>query len=665
MTRREFEQALSDLPFGKRLPTAVYILREFVDLIGCELRAIIDNASIVHSIGPEYNVLKFNGAAFSVSFLSYPEFWQSPHPALVSALVVNLASGRLTRQEFQERSNPPILHRKEAFLPDAHPLRGLFTSLTCQEEDAGLYANTSTIGFRQNWELLLSAAGLSYEGHSLVKAGKGHLASANSKTHAAVISRHRTAIVRTDLSRPVKTGIETGLITPNQSFFDYGCGLGLDVDSLASMGYSSNGWDPVHRPDQIKTRSDVVNLGYVLNVIEDPAERVETLASAWDLCKSALVVTALTKGVLFSNQSTEYGDGVLTRRNTFQKLFDHLELQVLIEEALGSAAIPLGLGMFVVFREVSVREDFLELKTRRLIDWEKVARRLTSSPKRITKRDIYADHQELLDHLWAQTIELGRQPRKEEYERSHEVKIACGSLRAAQRIVSQHYGDDALNHARTRRHEDLTVYLALACFGGRRLRFNELSPRLRRSIEAFFGTYTAAIRQSTELLYSAGQTSLVEDAARGLKFGWFDSSECQFTCHRSLLESLPPLLRVYVGCGAQLYGDVREADLIKIHVRSQKLTCMFYEQFDRRRFPAQLLRVKIDFGRLIVREYDSSGEGNRNVLLFKERFLAKDHVGYDRMLAVSRRLRAMGLDEHNCPYGIERQRLDALLANGQ
>jgi len=52
----------------------------------------------------------------------------------------------------------------------------------------------------------------------------------------------------------------------------YGCGLGADIRGLRELGFDAYGWDPVHAPDGPQADADVVNLGYVLNVIEDPAE---------------------------------------------------------------------------------------------------------------------------------------------------------------------------------------------------------------------------------------------------------------------------------------------------------------------------------------------------------------------------------------------------------
>ena len=79
----------------------------------------------------------------------------------------------------------------------------------------------------------------------------------------------------------------------SNTFFDYGCGQGSDVRGLKGLGHDAHGWDPVHRPDGQKREADVVNLGYVLNVIEDPAERLEALVHAFRHTKRLLVVAGL------------------------------------------------------------------------------------------------------------------------------------------------------------------------------------------------------------------------------------------------------------------------------------------------------------------------------------------------------------------------------------
>ena len=68
-------------------------------------------------------------------------------------------------------------------------------------------------------------------------------------------------MTRYDLSKPVKTLLEYGVLRSGMTFFDYGCGQGSDVKGLQGLGYQAEGWDPVFRPETPKREADVVNLG--------------------------------------------------------------------------------------------------------------------------------------------------------------------------------------------------------------------------------------------------------------------------------------------------------------------------------------------------------------------------------------------------------------------
>ena len=93
---------------------------------------------------------------------------------------------------------------------------------------------------------------------------------------------------------------------------------------MSAHGVEAHGWDPVHLPDGPLLECDVVNLGYVVNVIEDPGERVDVVRAAWALCRDLLVVSA--RGLEDQKRSdlTQYGDGFISSRKTFQKFFSHL-----------------------------------------------------------------------------------------------------------------------------------------------------------------------------------------------------------------------------------------------------------------------------------------------------------------------------------------------------
>ncbi len=55
---------------------------------------------------------------------------------------------------------------------------------------------------------------------------------------ALEIERHRAAIARIDISRPVRLAIEGSILNPDTTFFDYGCGYGGDVQRVKNLGYT-------------------------------------------------------------------------------------------------------------------------------------------------------------------------------------------------------------------------------------------------------------------------------------------------------------------------------------------------------------------------------------------------------------------------------------------
>ncbi|MEV6547695.1 DNA phosphorothioation-associated putative methyltransferase [Streptomyces sp. NPDC051597] len=124
--------------------------------------------------------------------------------------------------------------------------------------------------------------------------------------------RHHTAIGRVGLSLPARRAVGDLQLEPATGVLDYRCGRGGDVRAFRHLGRDATGWDPVHFPDGLREVAEVVLLTYVLDVIEDPAERRDTLLSAWELTKSVLVVSARLRWERNQIKGTEYGDGILT-----------------------------------------------------------------------------------------------------------------------------------------------------------------------------------------------------------------------------------------------------------------------------------------------------------------------------------------------------------------
>jgi DNA phosphorothioation-associated putative methyltransferase len=178
------------------------------------------------------------------------------------------------------------------------------------------------------------------------------------KTEAPFVNRHKAAIVRKGLSRPVRLVLEAGILSQETTFFDYGCGHGLDVQILSAKGHISSGWDPYYYPDSLPKPADVVNIGYVINVIENEQERRMALANAWGITNKVLVVAAQVMVGEPARGYVAYNDGLITSRNTFQKYYEQHELKAYIDSVLGTDAVPVGLGVYFIFRDESQAQAF-------------------------------------------------------------------------------------------------------------------------------------------------------------------------------------------------------------------------------------------------------------------------------------------------------------------
>jgi DNA phosphorothioation-associated putative methyltransferase len=133
------------------------------------LRIFVGCANVLAGELPEANIVKINRKEKKVSFLVYPNFDDSAHPALAQSIKVNLQNRFVDIYDYFDSNNPPILHRKELFVDREYPNREKFAKLTIAEEDAGLFQNNISIGNRLQWEENLSKMGYQIKGHTLRK----------------------------------------------------------------------------------------------------------------------------------------------------------------------------------------------------------------------------------------------------------------------------------------------------------------------------------------------------------------------------------------------------------------------------------------------------------------------------------------------------------------
>lgn len=438
------------------------------------------------------------------------------------------------------------------------------------------------------------------------------------------ISRHKTAIVRSGLSKPIQVALADGVIGESTTVFDYGCGKGKDLELLRGAEIDCEGWDPVHRPDVAPRNSDVVNLGYVINVIEDPRERIDVLKRAWDLAQRCLVVSARLQNESKDLKGHGYRDGFITGAGTFQRFYDQGELRDWVDEVLGERSVPAAPGVFFVFRDPTQREEFVSRRFRR-----------RASVPRLRKSDVlFEQHADLLNPLMEFFTERGRLPRDGELPQKSQIEeSALGSVRRAWRVVLTVTGEDEWAAITESKKEDLLIYLALARFGGRP-KFSALDLGLQNDVKEFFSAYKRACVSADMLLFSAGDMEVIDRAMYASPVGKRTGNALYI--HESALSALPAVLRVYEGCARSYLGIVDGANVIKLGRWKPRVSYLSYPGFDATGHPTLAEALVLKLGGLHTYYKDYSHDENPPVLHRKEQIVARDYRYFQRFCSLTK-----------------------------
>ncbi|RZM79135.1 DNA phosphorothioation-associated putative methyltransferase [Leptolyngbya iicbica] len=621
---------------GKCLPNAFYIHHSALPYLDECLFHQEQAARRLIDAELSFTLIKFHFDQPKLSYLYYPDFDQEPHPLLHTSNVVDWQAGTVETRDYSDTPNPPLLHRKETFLAPDHPSYSRFAHLTQQQVAMGLLDNSREIGTLLNWEKRLTQQGLEIHNHALACPLKA------AQKAKPKIQRHRAAIARASASKPVRLAVEAGLFPPDTTYFDYGCGHGADIEYIKRLGLTSAGWDPYYRPDEAHISADVVNLGYVINVIEDTAERREALINAWSLAQKVLIVAAQ---VLISDRTRgviAYSDGIITSRNTFQKYYEQEELKAYIDQVLGVDAIPVALGIYFVFRDEAQAEVFRASRFRSR----------ATAPRIRLKVNKFEEYRELLQPLMDFYTDRGRLPAVEELDQGAlgPLQSEFGSIKRAFKIILQATDAGEWDAISDKRRNDLLVYLALSHFG-KRPKFKDLSPTICTDIKALFGSYQQACTAADLMLMSLGRTELIEERCRqsalvgdrsGRTIG--QQRPNSLWVHVTVLDQLDPLLRLYEGCASRTIGRPEEATVVKFHVQKPQITYLFYPDFDQEPHPALHTSMAIDLRDLHVRYRDYDPD-NPPLLHQKDQLVTDDYPGYAKFAKLSQQERKWGLLE--------------------
>jgi DNA phosphorothioation-associated putative methyltransferase len=184
-----------------------------------------------------------------------------------------------------------------------------------------------------------------------------------------------------------------------------------------------------------------------------------------------------------------------------------------------------------------------------------------------------------------------------------------------------------------------------------------LPESIRVDIRTFFGSYQKGLDDGLKLLHSAADPNTIQLACDDSTIGWQD--EHSLYIYSGLVDRLPTVLRVYVACAELLFGAASQADIVKLHKTSGKVTFLAYDGLDRSPLPELTTRTKINLRTGAVDVYEHAGQGE--LLYHKERFLESNDPRQEALLRLSADLRLLGISPDGF-LGPSKQELEQMLA---
>jgi DNA phosphorothioation-associated putative methyltransferase len=263
---------------------------------------------------------------------------------------------------------------------------------------------------------------------------------------------------------------------------------------------------------------------------------------------------------------------------------------------------------------------------------------------------------EVLQKLWALTLDLGRYPEPIEVGFLEEVLAKTDRYPRAIRLLQTHFDQSLLEAASSERADELLLYLAAQQFE-KRPSYRKLEARLQRDIKHFFTDFKTAQSAGLKLIMRAADPPEILsacDRASEQGLGWLDTNQA-LHFHISLLDRLPVLLRAYVNCGLIIWDSMSEVHLVKVHIGSGKLTFLEFDNFETSPLPLLKRRVKINLRKQDYDEFEyGSAQFPATVLYRKSRYMNEDMNGYAEQLAFDEALDSTGLlDETSFGPGLE------------
>lgn len=433
------------------------------------------------------------------------------------------------------------------------------------------------------------------------------------------IERFKTAIRRFQPSRPIALALAHGLIRPGVTVLDYGCGHGDDVRHLSSQGISACGWDPHYQNRREIAPADVVNLGYVLNVIEDPTERTAVLSHAFELARHLLIVAVrVDRG---PQSGVALNDGMITSRGGFQKIYTQAEFKSYLEAVCGHPPTVIALGIAYIFTTDEWQSKYLELTLRKQLP---TGRRFAISD--FEQSELGAEYLRL-----ART--LTRLPRPREFSAFQSLRKQFGSLKRIQRLASAILDPNQLERMRRARREDFLVsYAAMRLQGLRLPHLRFLAEPIQADILSIWPSFKAAREEGERFLFSLGNAAVVVSAVRNASIGKFVGDALYAHC--SVENQLPPICRLQICAARRIVGDV-EYDIVKLSADGRHVSFLRYPGFDTVAHPSLFYSLSLYLPKVEYSYREFSDSENPPILHRKDALVDETYPHYQKFAALT------------------------------
>ena len=533
-----------------------------------------------------WNVVKFDlKEPHKISLLEYSNFSEDAFPVLLNGTNIDLSSKAIKHRAYS-LSNPPVLHRKELLLPSSDPNREKYAALTEELEELGAFINISELGTKQRWLKRLEELGIKIVDHEIRVSDQ----ETDAEYNALEVFRHRTALKRKKLSSCMGALVDSSLVTNKCEIFDYGCGRGDDVSILAQNNFEKvSGWDPYFAKDNaIPKKSEFVSLSFVLNVIEDADERHSVLKKAFKIASKALVFSVMLEHQNTLQFAYPFNDGYLTSIYTFQKYYSAPEIEAVVKKQLNETPIKLGPGIYIVFKDKSLEQEYLFKRQLGLLVETKTAVKDDAG-------DRFAEA--LVDKMVKTILSFGRVPKLTELKTKfqEEISIARVSYNRLSRLALSQISISDLKHVREAFSAEILIFLAINRFDGR-VKYGDLPEKFQIDVRAHFGSLRSANAEAERLLFSLSDTDgLISAALDAERSGHGQLIGTKFRCHSKQCENLPKNLRLFFKIGERLHRSIADTDIIQLHLETKKMTFLIVNEFEKSSLPRIHSREIVNF----------------------------------------------------------------------